>query len=167
MGEPAPAAVICRTARSSADVARHLAVRRAVFVDEQRIFVGSDRDDRDDDPGTLHILATSQGVPCGAVRLYRIEDGSALARAAGVEGEVWQGDRLAVLAAFRRFNVGSPLVRHAVRTAGELGGSVMVARIQRPNVTFFRRLGWSPTGAADHYAGLQHEVMTIALGGTA
>ena len=55
---------------------------------------------------------------------------------------LWKGDRLAVLPAERASQLGAMLVRFAVRTAGELGGRLMVAQIQVPNVRFFERLGW-------------------------
>ena len=78
-------------------------------------------------------------------------------------GRRWQGDRLAVLPEFRSYGLGAPLVRYAVRTAGERGGLVMAAHIQIPNVVFFRRLGWHLDGEVETYAGLPHQPMAIDL----
>jgi putative N-acetyltransferase (TIGR04045 family) len=142
----------CRLVRTPADLARHFAVRRAVFVSEQRLFVGNDRDARDDDPATLHALATAGRRPAGAVRLYPLD-----------EPGLWKGDRLAVLHAFRHGLLGAALVELAVRTAGERGGARMVAMIQLPNVRFFEALGWRASGAARDYHGRAHQPMEIPL----
>lgn len=167
MAQPTTDPVRCRAAAGAADLAAHLTVRRRVFVEEQGLFEGSDRDARDDRPGTVHLLAELGGAVCGAVRLYPLADDEALvAEVAGLgagSGAVWQGDRLAVLPEFRRDNVGTPLVRLAVATAADAGGRVMVARIQVRNVRFFERLGWHVVGGARPYVGLLHQTMLIPL----
>lgn len=158
----------CRAAAGPADLEAHLAVRRRVFVEEQGLFDGSDRDERDDRPGTVHLLAALGGTVCGAVRLYPLADDEArrfdlAGRRGPWRGTVWQGDRLAVLPEFRRDNVGTPLVRLAVASAAAAGGGLMVARIQVRNVRFFERLGWHVVGGASPYVGLLHQTMLIGL----
>jgi putative N-acetyltransferase (TIGR04045 family) len=143
----------CRTAVTVEDVAAHHAVRHRVFVDEQRIFAGSDRDAYDAGPDTVHVVGDIDGTIGGAVRLFPLEG----------PGRRWQGDRLAVLPEFRAVGLGAPLVRYAVRTASERGGLVMVAHVQVPNVVFFRRLGWHLDGDVETYAGLPHQPMAIDL----
>jgi len=76
---------------------------------------------------------------------------------------LWKGDRLAVLPEARVQHVGALLVRFAVATAGERGGSRMVARVQLPNVRFFERLGWYADGPAEPYVGVIHQPMAIPL----
>ncbi len=138
-------------ATAAEDVAAHHRIRHAVFVVEQEIFAGSDLDAHDGGDG-LRVIARYDGVPAGTVRLYPLgEDG------------LWQGDRLAVLPEFRAHNIGAPLVRFAVETAGALGGAVMVAHIQAPNVRFFERLGWTRDGDGEIYCGRPHQPMRIAL----
>jgi putative N-acetyltransferase (TIGR04045 family) len=139
-------------ARSPELVERHLAIRRAVFVEEQALFDGDDRDAWDSGSRTLHAVGMASGVVGGAVRLYPLE-GDAL----------WKGDRLAVLPEFRHGSLGADLVRFAVRTAGALGGTRMVAMIQLPNVRFFELLGWGACGAVEPYHGMAHQPMDIAL----
>jgi GNAT superfamily N-acetyltransferase len=126
--------VTCLAATGPDQVAIHHEIRRRVFVEEQAFFEGSDRDDH------------------GAVRLYPLDN----------EGE-WKGDRLAVLPEFRKHGLGAPLVRFAVRTAGELGGRRMIAHIQPPNVRFFERLGWERVGEPMDYVGHLHQQMAIDL----
>jgi putative N-acetyltransferase (TIGR04045 family) len=146
-------AIECRAARTADELAAHYAVRHQVFVTEQNIFSGTDRDQHDGNPATVHVVGLVDGVIGGAVRLFPLDDAA----------KHWQGDRLAVLPGLRTNGLGAPLVRYAVGLAGERGGEVMVAHIQLPNVVFFLRLGWSRTGAVETYAGLPHQPMSIAL----
>jgi putative N-acetyltransferase (TIGR04045 family) len=142
----------CRLVESAGELAAHHAVRHRVFVVDQRLFAGSDRDDRDPLAETLHVVGVDRGVIVGAVRLYpRDPDG------------LWQGDRLAVLPEARVRHLGALLVRFAVATAGERGGHTMVARIQLPNVRFFEHLGWHADGPPGPYHGVMHQPMAIPL----
>ena len=148
--------VECRNVQAAAELERHLSIRHQVFVTEQAIFPVDDRDTHDDEAATVHVVGYVDGTAAGTVRLYplrREPDG----------GLLWQGDRLAVLPEFRRHRVGGPLVRHAVRTAGWLGGNRMVAHVQLANVVFFRYLGWSLTGEPELYQGIPHQRMSIGL----
>jgi putative N-acetyltransferase (TIGR04045 family) len=131
-------------------------VRHEVFVLDQRLFVGNDRDERDLAPDTLHAVALDRGAIVGAVRLYPIYGYG-----------LWQGDRLAVLPEARVRHLGAELVRFAVATAGERGGHKMVARIQLPNVRFFEQLGWYAEGPPGPFHGVTHQPMAIPLRGPA
>jgi len=150
---PPHAGIVCRSVRSKSERADHLAIRHRTFVDEQSVFTHSDLDARDRDSSTIALLAYCDGIVVGTVRLFLLDP------AAGR----WQGDRLAVLAAYRTLGVGAPLVRCAVATAAALGGSTMTAHIQPANITFFRRLGWATDGEPEIYAGLPHQPMSIVL----
>lgn len=145
--------ITCRPTTSDAELAEHHAVRRTVFVDEQKVFDTSDRDAYDDAPMVIHLLGRYAGVPAGAVRLYPVQP----------ESGVWQGDRLCVLQQYRAHGVAAPLVRCAVAVAGARGGTRMIAHIQLPNVAFFTSLGWQVEGATETYVGLAHQRMSIAL----
>jgi putative N-acetyltransferase (TIGR04045 family) len=146
------AEVACRLAGSPQELAAHFALRRRVFVDEQRVFTQDDRDARDDEPGTLHAVGLLGATICGAVRLYPLDrDG------------LWRGDRLAVLREQRASHLGAALVRFAVRTAGERGGRRMIAHVQLPNVGFFETLGWWAEGRPEPFHGLDHQLMATSL----
>lgn len=153
-GRDHPGGVRCRLAACAPDRSAHHTIRHAVFVAEQAVFVGHDRDTRDDAPATLHVLGLVDGEPAGAVRLYPLNP-------ADPAGD-WQGDRLAVLPRFRARRVGGPLVEFAVATAARAGGRRMIAHVQPANGTFFRRLGWRPLGT-ELYVGLPHLLMDIDL----
>lgn len=145
--------ITCRAATLDTDLASCRQIRHAVFVAEQELFDESDHDIHDEDPDTIHLLGSYDGMPAGAVRLFALDPGSGL----------WQGDRLCVLPPYRVHGVGMPLVRCAVATAGALGGDRMVAHIQVSNVAFFRRLGWRNDGALETYVGQPHQPMSIDL----
>jgi putative N-acetyltransferase (TIGR04045 family) len=140
-----------RLCRSERQRAAHFAVRRAVFVDEQEMFAGDDRDERDARVATLHAIGIARGRVSGAVRLYPLRGGD------------WKGDRLAVLPEARHGALGARLVRFAVAAAGERGGARMVAMIQLPNVAFFEALGWQRDGATVAFHGRPHQPMAITL----
>jgi putative N-acetyltransferase (TIGR04045 family) len=148
VASPELAVDLCRGARERA---AHFAVRRAVFVDEQAMFDGDDRDERDLDVATLHAIGRAGDRAAGAVRLYPIG------------GDEWKGDRLAVLREARHGSLGARLVRFAVATAGARGGARMVAMIQLPNVAFFETLGWHTDGAVVAFHGRPHQPMAIGL----
>lgn len=141
----------CRLVADAADLDAHHAVRRTVFVEEQSVFAGTDRDDHDDDPLTLHVLGLVDGRPAGSVRLYPIGPGR------------WKGDRLAVLPGRRAGRLGIALVRFAVATAATRGGDRMIALVQQPNEVFFRRLGWQRLAEPQLYVGIPHVQMDIGL----
>ena len=142
----------CEVARSAPDLADHFSIRHEVFVEEQRIFARSDRDEHDHDPATVHVLGHWEGRPAGAVRLYPLD-----------ERGLWKGDRLAVLPAYRQQRLGELLVRFAVRSAGDRGGNRMIAYIQLTNVRFFEHLGWRRVGDPVAYVGLPHQQMDVEL----
>ena len=144
--------LLCRLAETDRELAAHHFVRHQIFVVDQRLFVGNDRDERDLAPETLHAIGLDEGAIVGAVRLYPTAAG------------YWQGDRLAVLPQARVRHLGAQLVRFAVATAGERGGHTMVARIQLPNVRFFEQLGWHADGQPGPYHGVTHQPMAIPLG---
>jgi putative N-acetyltransferase (TIGR04045 family) len=139
-------------ARTADELAGHFEVRRQVFVDEQGLFDTTDRDRWDET--ALHVVAVAGSDVVGAVRLYQLD-----------EAGLWQGDRLSVSENARRRRAGGPLVRFAVATAGQLGGHLMIARIQAPIVPLFRFLGWERVGGLIDYRGVAHQRMTIPLSG--
>ena len=140
-----PRVASLRLAADAVELAGHFAVRRAMFVERQRLFV-DDRDERDVD--ALHAVVVMGGEVVGAVRLYPLT------------GTLWKGDRLAVLPGH---HAGADLVNFAVRTTAERGGSRMVAQVQVANVRFFERLGWVKDGEPAPYRGVMHQPMAIAL----
>jgi putative N-acetyltransferase (TIGR04045 family) len=143
--------ILCRPVAGPDEAAIHHRIRHDVFVLEQEVFTASDVDAHDAFASTIKVVAWAGADASGAVRLYPLEPG------------IWQGDRLAVLPAFRAWNLGGALVRFAVDTAASLGGVEMVAHVQTANVRFFERLGWCRLGEPEIYVGLPHQLMSIDL----
>ncbi|GAA2625943.1 MSMEG_0567/sll0787 family protein [Paractinoplanes durhamensis] len=120
------------------DPAGYHALRRRVFVGEQGLFDLTDRDDRDDDPRTVVLVARSaRGELLGGVRVGPAEDGPDIGW--------WQGGRLVVDPAARgTLGIGPALVRAACAYAESAGALRFDATVQRRNEPMFRRLGWQP-----------------------
>ncbi|BCJ50362.1 AIR synthase [Actinoplanes sp. NBRC 14428] len=111
-------------------------LRRRVFVDEQGLFAGSDRDDRDDDPRTVVLQARgTRGELLGGVRLGPAGPGADIGW--------WVGGRLAVDASVRGARgIGPALVRAACAYAENAGALRFDATVQARSERMFRALGW-------------------------
>jgi putative N-acetyltransferase (TIGR04045 family) len=111
-----------------------MALRRAVFCDEQGVFEGDDLDAIDPQAQTLVALSQMGGMPdqvVGTVRIHQAEPG------------LWWGSRLAVHAAFRHHGrIGATLIQLAVASAHARGCRVFLAHVQQQNVPLFERLHW-------------------------
>ncbi|MBZ5733669.1 hypothetical protein K8Z61_04095 [Nocardioides sp. TRM66260-LWL] len=140
-------------------LAAHRALRHAAFVEEQGLFVGSDRDAIDDDPRTRVLVAlTPDGAVVGGVRLHPVVHPDA-----PDERDLgwWRGGRLVVAAGARRgptAGVGSALVRAACAAAESAGALRFDATVQPTHVPLFERLGWRAVATAE-VAGRPHVVM--------
>jgi putative N-acetyltransferase (TIGR04045 family) len=143
--------VACRPVAAASELAAHHQIRHEVFVVEQGLFADSDVDSHDADPDTVHLLGLVGDEPAGTVRLWPHGGGT------------WKGDRLAVLPGQRHVGLGRPLVRLAVTTAAERGGTRMSAAVQVANVRFFQALGWTADSEPYDYLGAAHQHMTIEL----
>lgn len=121
---------------SEVEVYRRL--RRDAFVEEQGLFEGSDRDDLDDDPRTVVLVAKAGSAVVGGVRIAPVG-----ARDIGW----WTGSRLVVAPAARSaLGIGTALVRAACALAEHLGVIRFDATVQTRSAVLFRRLGWETTG---------------------
>lgn len=134
------------------ELERYFRLRHAVFVEEQKIFSGTDVDERDE--GAIHIVALKgpDGVMVGGVRCYTTGD------------DTWYGGRLTAASGYRNGRVGSGLVRFAVETVKSRGCKKFLAYVQPQNVNFFKRLDWKPVGEPLVYEGITHQLMEADLG---
>lgn len=138
-----------RAARGPREMAALRALRRAVFVAEQGVFEGDDRDAID--ALALPLVALSGAEVVGTVRIHEAEPG------------VWWGSRLAVAEAYRRVGkLGAELIRLAVGTARARGASSFHAHVQRRNAALFRRLHWRIDHEVELH-GRPHLRMTASL----
>jgi predicted GNAT family N-acyltransferase len=147
-----PPAYTVRVADSQADREACFAVRKEVFVVEQKVPEEIEYDVHDAD--AVHLLAIGPGGPLGAGRLLRGHD-----RGVGVLG------RMAVSAAARGLGVGAALVRAIEAEALRLGLTSIVLHAQTHALGFYERLGYVAYGPEHEEAGIAHREMRRALAG--
>lgn len=138
-----------RWVQAAEDVAAALAVRRAVFVDEQGI--SPERESDREDQVAEHFLARLDGVPVGAGRL--VEEPGGIAHLG----------RLAVLAPARGRAVGAALVAAIEDRARRRGLGTVLLAAQVTALPFYERLGYTAFGEQFLDAGLPHRHMSKRL----
>ncbi|GAA2754564.1 MSMEG_0567/sll0787 family protein [Amnibacterium kyonggiense] len=135
-----------------AELEAYRRLRRTGFVDEQHLFAGSDRDDVDDDPRAVVLVAvaTETGAVVGGVRLAPLTE-----RDIGW----WAGSRLVVDGTVRgTAGLGARLVEEACLVAEASGVLRFDAAVQDRYAGLFTRLGWTDHGPAS-IAGAPHRRM--------
>jgi putative N-acetyltransferase (TIGR04045 family) len=153
-GSRPPAPFLIRRAGDAADLAGYRRLRKNEFVDEQGLFAGSDRDDIDDDPRTVVLVAAeASGAVLGGVRLAPVG-----ARDLGW----WTGSRLVTAAGARSSGVGPALIRAACAHVESAGVLRFEATVQRRYQSLFTALGWDSLGDTD-VAGQPHVWMRWPL----
>ncbi len=147
-----------RVAEGEADLEACFAVRKQVFVVEQRVPEEIEYDAYD--AGALHVLAVGSGGPLGTGRL--LYGPAVLARTGGEDtGSL---GRLAVTAAARGLGVGAALVRAIEDAARARGLSAVDLHAQTHALGFYQRLGYEAYGPEFPDAGIPHRAMRRALG---
>ena len=124
-----------------------MAVRNAVFVDEQGVSPALESDGRDADAS--HFLATDEaGNPIGTARLL-------------ADGQI---GRIAVLPAFRRRGIGRRLLRLAMDSARARGDRRVWLHAQIEAQDLYLEAGFLVTGECFMEAGIPHIAMERDLG---
>jgi ElaA protein len=131
------------------DLARCLALRRRVFIEEQGVPEADEVDGLD--AGAVHLLATDAGRPVGCARLL-------------LRGSTGKIGRVCVLPEMRGRGVGAALVRAAVARLAATPG-ITEARLgaQTHALGFYQRLGFVATGPEYADAGIPHRDMVRPL----
>lgn len=143
---PISARIEIRRADWVADAAALRAIRRTVFIDEQKVPEHLEWDAFD--PVSLHVLAvTPEGDPVGTGRL--LPDGHL--------------GRMAVLKSWRGRGVGLLLLRHLIAEARARGDSEILLHAQTHALGFYSRCGFSPVGGEFIEADIPHRLMTLKL----
>lgn len=123
-----------------------LAIRFAVFVDEQGVPAEIERDD--DDEHAMHLLArTSTGVDVGTARLLS-------------DGHI---GRIAVLRDWRCRGIGTRLLAAAIAAAGDRGLQEVRLHAQCQAIDFYTRQGFRAEGPVFDEAGIAHRSMRLGL----
>lgn len=138
-----------RCVSSDEELRAALAVRRAVFIEEQGVPEHRELDGKDDE--ATHFLASDDGDPVGAARLREYEDG------------VGKVERVAVVESRRGEGLGRALMDAVEETAVEQGYEALVLHAQVPVVAFYERLGYEITSEEFEDAGIPHREMRKRL----
>lgn len=139
--------VVVRRARGD-EADRALALRRAVFVDEQGVPLAEELDGRDDEAIQL-VAVDAGGAVLGTCRL--LPDGTAL-----------KLGRMAVAPGARRRGIGLALLRAADEEAAAAGVACITLAAQLDAVPLYERAGYGARGDVFLDAGIEHVWMDKA-----
>ncbi|GLV73758.1 GNAT family N-acetyltransferase [Streptomyces hygroscopicus] len=146
------------------DLTGCFAVRREVFVVEQRIPEEEEMDAYD--AHAVHLLATdAEGAPVGTVRFLHGAAADKKYAHAGVDGATTAVlGRLAVTRAARGTGLGAELVRAVEAEARRRGLAEVYLEAQTHALGFYERLGYEAYGAEfDEGSGIPHRAMRRPL----
>ncbi|MGK7233791.1 GNAT family N-acetyltransferase [Streptomyces hygroscopicus] len=146
------------------DLTGCFAVRREVFVVEQRILEEEEMDAYD--AHAVHLLATdAEGAPVGTVRFLHGAAADKKYAHAGVDGATTAVlGRLAVTRAARGTGLGAELVRAVEAEARRRGLDEVYLEAQTHALGFYERLGYEAYGAEfDEGSGIPHRAMRRPL----
>lgn len=131
------------------DLETAFAIRRRVFVEEQRVDPQEEYDEFE--ASSHHFLAYSNDTPCGTARWRRTSDGVKL-------------ERFAVLPNYRRLGVGKALVRAVLDDVfGQQPEPIerIYIHAQLPAMPLYEGFGFVPVGPQFEEAGIQHFKMVL------
>ncbi|MED3498827.1 GNAT family N-acetyltransferase [Brevibacillus agri] len=129
-----------------------LAVRKAVFIDEQEVPADLEIDEHDQPAsGTVHFVAYNEQQPVGASRLRPYAPG------------VGKIERVAVLKDERGTGLGRQIMIVMEEAAKELGFDSLKLNAQTHAQRFYEKLGYEPHGDVFDEAGIEHIAMVKAL----
>ena len=134
---------------SPADMERAYAIRRRVFIEEQRVPEEIELDA--DDARAFHALATLDGDAIGCGRMLDHGD-----------DEVKIG-RMAVLQEYRGTGVGREILRFLTGRARIRGSRRAILHAQLSAEGFYLREGFTPVGGVFDEAGIKHRKMEMVL----
>ena len=141
-------ALCCREVSDSGEREACYAIRRQVFVEEQKLFDADDRDEHD--AHAIHYAALQHDEIIGTVRIYCDPDG------------IWWGGRLAVLKRYRG-RAGRLLIQACVERVRSEGATHFRAFIQQDNIAFFKTLNWVAIGVLTLIRNRPHQLMEAVL----
>lgn len=124
------------------------AVRREVFVLEQKVSMEDEFDEFEDE--SIHFLALAAGKACGAARWRATAGGLKL-------------ERFAVLEAYRGMGVGSALVEavmHDIDASGRQGKRYLHAQLDA--APLYAKYGFKPVGEIFSECDILHQAMEIS-----
>jgi predicted GNAT family N-acyltransferase len=135
--------------KDKGDLFQALAIREVVFIEEQHVPEGIERDA--EDPSAYHVLALQGGHAVGTGRLVLLGSPPA-----GEDGTWGQVGRMAVLSAHRKGGIGSKLLGALEDEARRRKVKGLILHAQLYALEFYKRRGYEPVGAVFEEAGMPH-----------
>ncbi|WBV43167.1 GNAT family N-acetyltransferase [Pseudoroseomonas cervicalis] len=136
-------------ATTPADLEACFALRREVFVVEQKVPEALEYDEFD--ATALHVLARQGGVPAGTARVV-LKEG----------GRVAKIGRVAVRQALRGQGLGAAIMRAIEAEPALEGAKELVLEAQSYAIPFYERLGYAAEGEEYLDVGIPHRLMRKA-----
>lgn len=131
-----------------ADFDTCLALRYAVFVDEQNVPIELERDEYDET--ALHLLGEVDGVPMGTARVIFDKDYAKVGR-------------VCVTKAARGTGLGKALMVETIAQAKSKGAARVILQAQVSALGFYESLGFIAHGGIVMDAGIEHRDMELTL----
>lgn len=142
--------------KNEGELFQALAIREVVFIEEQHVPEGIERDA--EDAKAYHVLAMQGGHAIGTGRLVL------LPTPPPEQTGLWaQVGRMAVLQSHRKGGVGSKLLTALETEARKRGVEGITLHAQLYALEFYRKHGYSPVGAVFEEAGMPHLEMQKKL----
>lgn len=152
-----PQPVILSEVRSEGDLLQALAIREVVFIEEQHVPEGIERDA--EDARAYHVLAFQGGHAIGTGRLVMMPEPPP-----GEASGTWaQIGRMAVLQAHRKARVGSLILTRLEDEARRRGVVGIMLHAQLYALEFYKKHGYESVGAVFDEAGIEHLEMRKKL----
>jgi predicted GNAT family N-acyltransferase len=156
MSDAEAVTVIVARVKNEAELLQALAIREVVFIEEQHVPEGMDRDA--EDATAIHVLAFSVGHAIGTGRLVTLA--KAPAESPGKWGQI---GRMAVLQSHRRSGVGSLLLAELEAEARRQRMRGIRMHAQLSALSFYRRHGYTAVGPVFVETGIDHLEMRKLL----
>ena len=151
-----PQPVTVAQIKTEAELWQALAIREVVFIEEQHVPEGIERDA--EDAKAYHVLAFQGGHAIGTGRLVMLPEPPP-----GETGTWAQIGRMAVLKAHRKARVGGLLLTALEDEARwrEVRGIMLHAQVY--TLEFYKKQGYEPMGPVFQEAGIEHQEMRKKL----
>jgi predicted GNAT family N-acyltransferase len=150
------APVIITQIQGEAELMQALAIREVVFIEEQHVPEGIERDA--EDVNAYHVIANQGGHAIGTGRLVMLPQPPA-----NQPGKWGQIGRMAVLQSHRKARVGSLLLTSLEDEARRRGVTGIMLHAQLYALEFYKKHGYEPVGAVFQEAGIDHLEMQKRL----
>ena len=144
-----PQPVTISQIKSEAELFQALAIREVVFIEEQHVPEGIERDA--EDARAYHVLAFQGGHAIGTGRLVMLPEPPP-----GDSGKWAKVGRMAVLQSHRKARVGGRLLQALEQEARARGVEGIVLHSQLYALEFYKKMGYAPRGEVFEEAGIDH-----------